>query len=255
MADLMAMRKLLVQISGAADLVLDVKTYADNGANHVLNTAQNLLDSWVPHTKSNRRHIIPIASGDFSFELRELRHIDAIFVVDSADGRTNMTPHGLTLREFLRDNPKLISEWNTGVPHQWAVNNIGLSPDLQTRTLANFTADSLDGAEGIKFGSNFSLYGIIFAPKANEAYTIDILGEFGSKVLIDDNHTSFWTEEEPELLALTGAYVVDGRMRNRSAQADWLARIEIDLDRLTTDKILLEMSVQGTTLREGVGFD
>lgn len=252
--NLQQMRKLLVEISGAANLVLDLDSYADNGANHVLNTAQNLLDSWIPHSKSSRRHIIPIASGDFSFELRELRSIESIFVVDSVDGRSNITPGGLSLREFLVDNPKLISNWESGVPNQWAINNIGLSPDLSTRTLANFVSDSVDGAEGIQFGSDFDLYGIIFAPKANEAYTIDILGEFGSKVLITDNHTSFWTDQEPELLAKTGAYVIDGRMRNRSAQADWLASIDIDLERLSTNKIELEMSTQGTDIREGVGY-
>lgn len=252
--NLQEMRKLLVEVSGAANLVLDVESYADNGANHILNTAQNLLDSWAPHTKSVRRHIIPIASGDFGFELRELRRVEAIFVVDAVDGRSNMTPSGLSLREFLLDNPKLISDWDSGVPMQWAINNIGLSPDLSTRTLASFDSDSIVGADGIQFGSDFDLYGIIFAPKANEAYTIDIIGEFGSKVLIDNKHTSFWTDQEPELLARVGAYVIDGRMRNRSAQADWLASIEVDIERLSTDRIELDMSTQGTALREGVGY-
>ena len=78
---------------------------------------------------------------------------------------------------------------------------------------------------------------IVFNYKADEDFTVRILGKFRHAELSSDASTNFWTVNHPHLLALVGAYIFETRLQNLQRQQAYLASIHDEIRRIEIEDI------------------
>lgn len=243
MSNLAESRKLFVQVSRRFDLVLngDLETNVDNGANYFINQGQKYLDDRVQTRRQLRRFNAVTANGDFTLTIPGLASVEAIWVIDAVNGRSdNLLRSWMSNSDFLRTYSGLVADWNSGIPSNWAFNVDALAPSHDG---ALVTSAEEDG--DVQLGKRVNKDGIIFYPKADGAYTFDIRGRFKEVKLLRDDDESYWTVMEPELLAMAAAFVFENRMGSQQRKQDHLIAMEPFIDELDNQEIEFEM-VQGT---------
>jgi hypothetical protein len=243
MADLKEVRRIFIETTGLYDLIVggDISSNVDNGANAVINAGQDYLDKLVEHPKLLRRHMVKLTQGQFKISIQRVISIRHIFVIN-AEGRSDITKNILFYDQFRQEFGDLMKDWDTGEPKWWCPNIIGLSPEQMTKTSTNFTNDGILDFDDITFGDEFAADGILFNPKADGTYTIEVVGEFLSRKLVDDTDTSFWTVKYPDLLALSGNYIHERRMRNAQGMETALAAMQPELDEIDNAMVRFELA-------------
>lgn len=213
-------------ISGRYDLVND--DGSDNGMDFYIQAGTRYLDLTTQHIKSYATYRKDLAAGDYKIEFNEVRSIKHIWIYDEANGRNDLTE--LSLAKFKSKYAKALADNDSGTPKHYAVGIINLQPSQQSLYIdlnaylsavgagtAPFTADYHD----IMFGSNDSYLSVLFAPKADQKYTVTIEGQFYSKTLSNDNDVNFWSANYPEVLINATMYALEAFYRNTAGMNDW----------------------------------
>lgn len=233
--DLLEIRQQFCRLSGRYDLatktVVDFDT--DNGADFYINAGQRFLDRAGFAPKAIGRRFEEVAAGAWYFTLQYCRAITEVWV-NNSEKRTRLEKIDFTrLKEYYSD---LISETDQGAPLYYApallrstlstdVNNLG-------SFLFNYTSDDDDG----------TFNGIVFAPPPDEAYVIEIVGNFYSDELSANTDKSYWSAQNPETLIKAGLYQLEVFYRNTAGANDWLAAIRLDIDSLEKDAVEEEVA-------------
>jgi len=220
-------RAQFVRASLRYDLVVDGDLVAnvDNGANYFINEGQRWLDGKCYHVLPHSRYIGVLASGEYSLEVENLLYVDNLWIKQGTSMQ-NIVDSYRTLKDF-RAVAGILSGWDSGIPAYWTWNTVGLSPEQLDED-----ADSLEAAGAIDyadvhFGNHFAKDGLLFYPKADGTYTVDVEGIFASPKLVEDTDYSYWTVRETDLLVLAALYVYEGRMGSRARQdAQYAAAME-----------------------------
>ena len=166
-----------------------------------------------------------VASGTFHKQIPGLISVDTLFVSDAV-GSYDLKKYYYTFENFKRAFGDLTSDWDTGPPCAWTIGRNTLSPDMEKLTGAEFDALALHGAGEVRATERWDQEQILWFPLLDQEYTLNLTGAFYSRTLRENEDSNFWTEVHPDLLALTTAYILEGRMRNRQGQAEWLQAIE-----------------------------
>ena len=249
--NLLAVRKEAVRASKRYDLIAngDISNATDNGMNAYINEAQQYLDLHVDHPKQIRRWKGVLANAGVQIEVPGLMDVGTIAIIDdtsSPASRTDITKGIMGSEEIRTYAEKLIANMETGEPCKWALNNIGLAPTQLTDTASTFISAGIVDYTDIKFLSgttyDFATEGIFFDKVADHAYNVDIRGKFWSPQLSSDTDKSLWTVLFPGLLALTTAYILEGRMRNTQGLRDWQNYLQPYIDRIDAMATSYELS-------------
>lgn len=229
---------MFVTKSGRADL--NVSPYTE--AIQYINAGQLLLDRKVLGERAAARRFINANAGSSFAAIKYCKSISDIWVYSST-GRVKMNKADLSEIKEEYDEPS--TSLTPGCPSDYAVQSvrpIGIDttkPEV-IASLAVFNQQwALDNA--IVNGSWQGYTGILFMPPADENYTLEIEGSFLSIPLDSTNNTkSYWTEEEPLLLAWAALYCLEVDMRNTEGAKDWEIAIDKEVFGINADIVEME---------------
>lgn len=130
----------------------------------------------------------------------------------------------------------------------------------------NFTLDSTDSADFtawtsggsttkleadlvdtdvLVLGDTFPERSIMIMPPADQAYTVEVLCTWHSPVLTNDNHRSFWTVNEPQMLVRACNMIIESdHHRNSTGRLDYQLPLVEELTQLYHDLTQEEMAGQ-----------
>ncbi|KKM64227.1 hypothetical protein LCGC14_1503490 [marine sediment metagenome] len=82
---------------------------------------------------------------------------------------------------------------------------------------------------------------IALGPVPDSTYTLEVIGRFYEPRVIGDWDSTYWTEEEPNLLVWAAAYIMEITYRNSEGADDWEAKIDKFLGDIERDKVAEEV--------------
>ena len=254
MSDLVSIREMFVKSTLRYDLVVDGEggDWSDNGADWFINAGQRYLDMTVGRPRPYRRHQVPLAVDQCTVELQKLISIKSVQIIESGEGRTDITRNVLPPDEFRVKYPDEIADWDTGKPVAWTSNVIGLSPDLKDEESGDFAGDGVLDYDDVKFGNDYAYDGILLYPKCDQAYTLIIIAKFFNPTLVDDSDVSYWTVNFPELLVSAAGYAHERTMKNAAGMRTKLEEMEPiiqEIDNALVEREFTEISGTISTQR------
>lgn len=217
---LSTIQTLFVEATGRQDL----DNTSGTGAKFYLNAAQRWLDGQYENPKSQARHSVPVAAGQYVVHVPFLRIVHAASLVN-VDGRTPLTFVGY--EELRGQYSALFSSQETnveniageafrGTPCFYTVVNNSLSPYSRS---GNFPS-LVRGREGILPGDDFIYKSILILTPTDAVTSLDLEGLFYQPELTIPGDRSYWTEVRPEVLVMAAAMIHEGFLRNSEGVKD-----------------------------------
>jgi len=240
--DLLTLRQQFVQISGRHDLATTTtKPHdVDNGADFFINAAISYLEKRFNTLKSKASYFKEVAAGAWYLAMQNCLAIHEVWCGDDEE-RWQLKRYPYVT---LRDNyPDLVSAEDGGAPLYYAPIWVRPAPgggtDYQSLgTFFNYIKTDDDGTYN----------GVLFVPKTDKAYNIEVVGKFSHVALADNNDENFWTNASPELVLKAALYQHDVLYRGAKSAGYWQQFIEDDgvllektlVDQESSDERVLE---------------
>lgn len=219
--ELSEIRKMFITLSGRFDLVKDLTTYADNGADFFLQEGSRFLDRRITTVNDEDSIFVNVEAGGFHASFAEARVIKELWVyVDN----TRLKMRELTKERVRELFPLILSQTTFGVPAVYASvrgsARGGESP-------ANFLSHTMLASKDIN--------GVIFAP-VEKPVIIEAIGKFYSRSLIDVGE-NYWSIHHAMLLVWAALYHLEISYRNSEGAKDWLTAINDSLVQIEMDHV------------------
>jgi len=245
-------REEFVKQSGRYDLV--TTDWQDNGADFFLNAGQRMLDRRSGVDKTKARFFKNLTAGDVYVATAGLLAIHEAWIVSST-ARAKLERRPLSdIREFYDELP---SELDQGTPAYYAPTILRPYPDAITPTeLSAFNGVDDIIASTSQASQHFTFNGVFLMPPANDAYTFELWGRFGSPELSATKSGSVWTqtmsawsENHPDILIEAALFQLEKFHRNMEGMKGWLNALDLDLADL--DMVTVEQECAEVNQMEG----
>uniref|UniRef100_A0A6M3J930 Uncharacterized protein n=1 Tax=viral metagenome TaxID=1070528 RepID=A0A6M3J930_9ZZZZ len=240
--NLLEVRTKLVELSGRYDLVTDVTSYADNGADFFIKAGQDYLDRSGTFSKSVSKVYNDIAASAFYTLMQRARAVQEVWV-SNAEGKYKLEKRDLAAIKAYYSDP--IADIDTGRPLFYSPAAIRTVP----RTDDEITIDSFYGTAYTYAADDFSYDAIVHYPPADEAYQIEVWGLFYSAELTLDASESWWTIKHPATLIKAALREIEVFYRNTEGVKDW--GLAVGEDTVGIDKDLVEQDISEINQMEG----
>lgn len=242
--NLLGIRTQFITISGRYDLVSNVTTFADNGANFYINMAQRSLERRIGVGGTVGKVFLDITAGTYKIKFKDCRAIQAVWVMNS-ESRIPVeildTNKLKAMHQKFTDNmyTSPLSSMTPSRPSFCYPTNFRRSPDNTTPLTDSATLQSY-----IDTISPYdpSYTGIILLPPADGDYGVEINGLFYNHKLSGDTEENFWTVEHPDLLIMAALRHLEIMYRGSKSATSWDALIEAELVNLEKDSIEQDVS-------------
>lgn len=218
---------------------------SDSDVYFFLDKGQRILDRKVNAPVGFAWHKEDVSSGAGFLTFRNCRAVKEVWVYD-ADGRSQLERKSLG---WIMEQ----TDVDNGRPAYYAPAVIRLEPSQYSLTSSNYTNEFTYGSDGILFSDQaaegVAVYnGVVWLPKTDGAYTVEVLGLFMSNPIVDGTEKTFWTEEEPHLLVLAAAYVLETFYRNEAGASAIMSQLNEMI--MLIDKDNVEQEIAGITQME-----
>lgn len=242
---LAAVRRKFIEFTGRYDLVTDIESYLDNGANFFIQSGQKWLDRYADIFQSRAISFHTIAVGGWYVLIPNIRAIENVWF-SNADGEkwqlekvelaTLKTEFGGDPADFANSCRSLI----------YAPTTLRVSPEVVgTITLDHFGTTIYSDATK----SHWGYQGLVFLPPTDSVITLEVHGLFYQPLLTLDASQNFWSEEQPFILVLAAARALEISYRNSAGVRDWEEAIASEVRGLEFDLVAQESA--GYTQMEG----
>lgn len=211
---LLDVRKLLVDLSGRFDLVVDTTDYVDNGANFFIRAGHRFLDSVTTHSKSEGFSDVYLIDGIQEYAITDFLSVRDVQVTTD-EGVVSLT------RLAERDINEGLDE-GAGIPRFYSLFTSVKSPLDRNRDRV------------------YKRLSIKFYPSPQEGLIAKVFGRV-SKTLLEDEDFSFWTLEAPETLVRAALYQIESFHRNTQGMQDYRLAIMEDVRRMEHDLVESEV--------------
>ncbi len=246
---------------------------ANKGANRIINEAHSLLELRVSHLKTPLWFMVDIYANSFFAELRYLKTIDKIYIINSSGARKQLVKrdYNWMLNEFLPIPSKVYYSdsapssttagdiwidtddsnatyvysggWvstsyaltDAGTPLYYAEIPLALTPEQDTLTLNTFSATF--GRNLIRYSNPHEYKRIIIAPPADATFTLQVIGKFKWREVAAITDDSYWLVQYPYLLLDACRAVMEKGLRNFTGVRDWRGEIDETLKGIDNDFI------------------
>lgn len=236
--NLLQVRQWFIRESGRYDLVTDVSSWADNGANAYINAGQKMLDRRVDLRKSTGRHFANLAVGENVVAFQASRAIKEVWTFGSGVPRKKLI---LKDMQWLRSEYSDMENPENGVPEYYTPGIFRLAPD-ETMSATIGDLDVISGYLDLLVEDHFAYNGIVIFPPTDTAITVETWGLFYSQELSSDESNSFWSVVHPELLVMAAQCIVEQFNRNSEGVKDWMSSIDMALRDITNDFVEEEIT-------------
>ena len=228
--DLLDIRTQFAKLSGRYDLVVDTTDYVDNGADFYINAGVRFLDRKFLVTKSVASVFAEVASGDWYLTFRNCSYIKEVWC-NSASSRWKLTKYPY---ETIKNNyAELVSASDGGSPLFYTpiwLRSTDITDFQSLGIFFNYVKSDDDGTYN----------GIMFVPKADDAYNIEVVGKFSSAELTAEDGTNYWSVVAPEILIKAALYQLEVFNRNTEGAKDWLTALTLEAKDLEFDLVMEE---------------
>lgn len=247
---LLELRTKFVEESGYYQLVTDAAggDYSNNGADYYIQAGSRLLDGAQEIPQHHATYPKDIVAGDHKVVFSDNRSMESVWVVGEGVDNDKRAPLSKRSWEwFKREYNKPVEDWDTGTPLVYSRALINLSPGQQSLTAAGgaspYTAQFTYDWEDLTFGTDaIKKTGIIFAPAADQAYTIIVKGRWWSWTLSADTDENYWSATHPEVLIFAARWVYEAGRRNTAGMNDFLGAIAPYLKNINNDMVQEEIA-------------
>lgn len=214
---LLEVRKMFVKLTGRYDLIKDAESYADDGADFMLNAGIRMLDSMFTHSKSYGTIRLPVESGKDVYRTDNVLSIEGV-QVSSDEGRVTLTH--VSEQDIMERDPD--GSNSSGAPKYYAIHT-----GMRNPALGNLKDEFK--------GESFRIF-----PAPDKALTAYVYGRI-TIPLKEDDDINFWSTSYPETLITAGQYFIERFHRNSQGMADHMRAIRQDLHELDSNAIESQM--------------
>ncbi len=219
--------ELFREASGRADLCTTEALAGTLNAKLFLNSGSRYLDEAYPPPQALKWYMKDIAINDYKLEIPGALYIESVDIVN-VDGRASLEYKSLA---WMKSNySENISSMDSGTPLYWTPLLIGLSNAQKNLTLTPgvdvYTTQFTYDYQLVAFGSKELYNGIMFMPKTDEIYTLEILAQFVSNTLSANSDTNYWSANYPLALVLAAQLCLEKTFRN----SEGVAAIKLSID-------------------------
>ena len=231
MATLVEVREQFARHSGRFDLVTDLVTWADNGADWYIQAGQRLLDDLAGQPLEEARRFQRVPVGTYSVNFTGCRSIREVWVATATES-WQLKWYDQT--EFRWRYPEPWGLTGSGTPVAWTLGRIRSVPD-------GAVVDKFDNYAGDLVSDPVNSLGIVWQPPTDQELQVEVVGVFSSKMLTLDGDYNFWSVRHEDLLVLAALYKLETLLGNFERQRDWLSEIQARLVGIEKDLIATEV--------------
>jgi len=221
--NLLEVRQQFIEQSGRYDLVTDLYSYVDNGADYYISAAARELDVEIFQVLNAMAVRYEVISPSSTFvSLPRCRTIENVWVIDS-NGRSQL--NYLSLPE-LRN----LGASSEGMPKYYAPVNARQVPDM-----SELSESDQDYIRGLVTTFESSYRGVAISPANETKMAVEVHGNFYSALLENDSDENYWTSAYPDILIKGAMRELERSYRNRQGAEDLSAAISEQLSKLDMD--------------------
>lgn len=238
--NLLSVRQQFVKLSGRYDLATTaVDDYdTDAGADFFINAGMRFLDRKYITLKTEASIFEEVASGSWYLTFQNCAAISEVWCNDDED-RWQLTKY--PYKTIKENYAGLVSESDGGEPLYYSP--IWLrsmdSTDFQSLgTFFNFVKTDDDGTYN----------GIIFTPKTDTDYNIEVVGRFYHADLSSNTDNNYWTNIAPDTLIKAALYQLNVFYSDLKASTRWLSAINVE--GMDLEKNFIEQESNDVSLEE-----
>jgi len=221
--NLLEVRQQFIEQSGRYDLVTDLYSYVDNGADYYIGAAARELDVEIFQVLNAMAVRYEVISPSSTFvSLPRCRTIENVWVIDS-NGRSQL--NYLSLPE-LRN----LGASSEGMPKYYAPVNARQVPDM-----SELSESDQDYIRGLVTTFESSYRGVAISPANETKMAVEVHGNFYSALLKNDDDENYWTSAYPDILIKGAMRELERSYRNRQGAEDLSAAISEQLSKLDMD--------------------
>lgn len=223
-------RQHVVKTSGRYDLVEE--DFSDKGMNFYINAGQRFLDDKLPSRLQSVKANFTLERDNWLWLISPVKVIIRVYIGTS--GYRQIIEY-TTQKDMRNCLSGIKMKLPRGMPKMYA--------RLPLRQVPDFTKLSLSDAKiGVYYldtlvGNPAAKDGILFYPIADKRYHIEMDAFAYSSSMIDDNDTSFWSENHPDILAFATYRQMEIDNRNTEGVKDWTYAINESVKGIITADI------------------
>lgn len=236
-----------IDFSGRYDLVVNMATYADNGADRYIRAGQRWLDRTFEISAKNARRYVSVVAGTWYALIPSNRVLHEVWMSLNSEGdKWKLRKLDLTQwRNEASGDPALVAN---GMPVFWTHASLRVVPEVANST----TIDQYGTTAYTAVGNHWDSNGIIWTPPVDRTTTLEVHGNFYHPELQNDTDTNYWTEEESHVLVMAACRAVEQSYRNFQGVRDWEQSIKGEVVGLEFD--LADQESTGVTAIDGTGL-
>lgn len=218
--DLLSIRQQFVKISGRYDLAsTDVYDHdTDEGADFYINSGMRFLDKRFQTVKTKASYFKEAATGVWYLTCQGCLVIEEVWCNDTKD-RWELKKY--SYKQIKESYAELVTSSTGGPPLFYSPIWLRAKDATDFQSLGTFF-------NYVKSDDDGTYNGIIFTPKTDKSYNIEIVGKFLHTDLSDNSDENFWTTVAPELLLKASLYQLNAFYGDIKKSSDWLASIDIE---------------------------
>lgn len=216
--NLAQIRKDFIEATGRVDLVVDLVSYVDKGANEFIRRGQAMLDRMPYEGKNEYAEVgAKLDPGKYRVEMAAIRSIRNVRI-ENTEGTY-----------FLRKTTVQDIQYALGLNSFGQVSAERGTPFFYAAASARSVGAPTADTEGKR--------GILVYPPAEQGVNVIVDGLFFSAPLTVDASVSFWTLVHPETLVQAAWYMLERYYRNSEGMKDHIEAIERDLRGIDMDYV------------------
>lgn len=234
--DLIEIRQQVVKLSGRFDLATTTVLLndTDNGADFFINSGLRMLDKMFNMTKSRSSVFNEVAAAAWYLTFQNCSYIEEVWCNDT-EGRWQLRKYPY---QTIKENySELVSASDGGKPLFYSpiwLRSSDITDYASLGTFFNYVTATDDGTYNA----------IVFAPKTDVAYNLEVIGKFMSVEFSDNDDENYWSVVLPDMLIMAALYKIEVFNRNSEGARDWMSSIKLEGVALEHELVMEESNGQ-----------
>lgn len=218
--NLLELRQQFVKLSGRYDLASTSVTAfdVDAGADFYINAGMNFIDRRFITAKTASSIFTELTINSWYTVFQNCASIQEVWCNDT-ESRWKLRKY--PYRTIKENYSGLVSASDGGAPLYYSPIWLRSNGVTDFQSLGSFF-------NYVKSDDNGTYNGLLFTPKTDKAYNIEIIGSFYHERMTDNTDENYWTIMAPSLLLKASLYQLDLFSRLTKSAERWIKVIDIE---------------------------
>lgn len=218
--DLLGIRQQFVKLTGRYDLATTttVDYDTDNGADFYINAGMKFLDQRYQTHKTQASYFDDIAADAYYMQFPNCAAIREVWCNDD-EARWQLRKY--SYKRMKETYAGLVSADDGGPPKFYCPIWLRAVEYTDYQNIGTFF-------QHVKTDDDGTYNGIMFLPKADHAYNIEVVGKFFHTELSSNTDENFWTNVAPSLLLKSAMYQLEVFWKGHKSSERWITIMDIE---------------------------